>query len=81
VALTPKGAVEVADFQTAYDNSGNVTGEDGTKALSIEGKIGDIVRNAGFTLHYSGTRSFDERYRWQGNRFVLQGGKTQVPEC
>ena len=40
-----------------------------------------MLKNKGFTVHYSGTRSFEERYRWQGGKFELEGGKTQVPEC
>jgi len=75
--LTPHGPVELARIQTAYDDSG--AKEAG--AVSLDGRIADIVKGKGFTVRYGGTRSFVERYVRRGDRFVREGGKSQVPEC
>jgi hypothetical protein len=75
--LTPGGPKEVAAIRTLYDDQG--AKDQGGQ--SYEGKIGDIVKGKGFTVTFTGTRSFTERYERRGDRYVLIGGKTQVPEC
>jgi hypothetical protein len=75
--LTPRGPIELARIQTAYDDSGAKE----TGAQSIEGKIGEIAKGKSFVVRYGGTRSFVERYVRRGDRFVREGGKSQVPEC
>lgn len=74
--LRPDGPVEVASIHSGYDNGGAVEGA----VTSAEGKIVDVVRNKGFTVRYTGSMAFDERYVWRDGRFVLDG-KSRVPEC
>ena len=74
--LQPKGPVALASIQTSYDNSGAV--ESGGQ--SIEGRITDVDKGAGFAVAYGGTKSFTERYVRQGDKFVRQGA-TALPSC
>ncbi|MES2442064.1 MAG: hypothetical protein V4574_04475 [Pseudomonadota bacterium] len=77
IELRPEGPAEVADIPTVYDNAGAV--EQGGEA--IEGKIAGIVKGKGFTVRYTGSRRFEERYLRVGNRFELQGGPSRMPSC
>lgn len=77
VALGPDGPAEVVSFPSLYDDSGAV--ED--KAQSIRGKIATIRKGRDFTVKFEGTRSFAERYVWQGGKYQREGGESQVPTC
>lgn len=77
IELRPEGPMVVAEVNDAYDDGGAV--ESG--AQSIEGKIGDIVKGRSFTMHYSGTSRFDERYVRQGGKYAVQGGPSRMPTC
>jgi len=81
IALQPNASAEVASFQTYYSNSGDIADDWGPGAKSVEGKIREIAKGRGFTIGYSGSRIFEERYRLRNGKFELEGGKTQVPEC
>ncbi|MEN3745631.1 hypothetical protein TPR58_00520 [Sphingomonas sp. HF-S3] len=74
--LRPDGPAEVASIRSAYSNGGAVEGV----ATSAEGKIVDIVRGKGFTMRFTGSMTFDDRYVWRDGRFVLDG-KSRLPEC
>ena len=75
VELTARGPIEAASIQTVYDDGGaRQPGE------SYQGKIGEIVKGKGFTVAFTGTRSFAEHYVRQGDRFVPQG-KSRLPAC
>lgn len=75
--LTPRGPVELASIRTGYDDSGAKA----QGATSLEGTIGGIAKGKGFLVRYSGTRSFAERYRRKGDRFVPEGGASRAPSC
>ncbi len=77
VALNPEGPKEVASFQSVYSNGGAV--ED--NAQTIEGKIADIHKGQDFTVKFTGTRSFAERYLWKDGKYQREGGESQVPTC
>lgn len=77
VALLPEGPKEVASFPSLYDDGGAV--ED--KAQSIQGKIADIRKGQGFTVKFTGTRAFAERYVWRGGKFQREGGESRIPTC
>jgi hypothetical protein len=77
IELQPGGPALVAEIHDGYDNGG--AAESG--AQSIVGKIADVVKGKGFTMRFSGTRSFAERYTKRGGRYVIEGGPSQLPEC
>ncbi|MFA5968899.1 MAG: hypothetical protein WC816_06610 [Sphingomonas sp.] len=70
--LQPGGPVELVSFMDSYDDAGGVS--DGDDAISIEGKIADIVPGKSFRVHFSGTRTFDALYVRHGDKYDLQGG-------
>ena len=74
--LRPDGPATIAEIQTVYDDSG--AKPDG--AQTYQGEITDIARGQGFTVHYTGTRSFDDRYVMRGGRYMLQGTSV-LPSC
>lgn len=76
--LRPEGPAEVATVRTIYDNSGAAI--DGDSPVTIEGKIVNIRKGAGFDVRYAGTRSFTDHWVRRGGKYVLQG-KSQLPEC
>ncbi len=77
VELRPDGPATVASVPMVYDDSGMVE----ESPQSLEGEITDIVQDRSFTVRYKGTRSFAERYVRRGDRFVPEGGESQVPGC
>lgn len=78
VELRPEGVATVATFQDSYSNDGAADGD----ADRIEGKIRDIVPNRSFTVHFTGTRTFDRRYVRVGDRYRLVGGADdRLPQC
>jgi hypothetical protein len=77
VELRPNGPARLASITTTFDDSGM----EQDSPQSLTGSIADIVRDRSFTVHYEGTRSFAERYVRRGDRFVLEGGESQIPGC
>jgi hypothetical protein len=77
VELRPNGPASLASITTIFDDSGM----EQDSPQSLTGSIIDIVRDRSFTVKYEGTRSFAERYVRRGDRFVLEGGESQVPGC
>lgn len=76
VELRPEGPMKVGDFQSFCASQA----EPGPNRRWWEGKVVDIERNKAFTVRYTGSMAFDERYVWRDGRFVLDG-KSRVPEC
>lgn len=70
VELAPDGPKTVARFQSAYSNKGAVT-DDGT---DVSGKIAQVTPGESFTVHFSGSRSFDATYKLVNGKYVLEGG-------
>ncbi|WP_219237043.1 hypothetical protein [Stakelama flava] len=70
VELTPQGPLTVARFQNAYSNKGAVT-DDGT---NITGTIAQVTPGQAFTVHFTGSRSFDATYKLINGKYALQGG-------
>lgn len=77
--LRPAGPVELATVPLAYDDAGAKT--DGAAAVSIDGKILNVVRNQSFDVVYSGSRAFSEHYVRSGDRFSVAGGKSTMETC
>lgn len=76
-ALRAGGPVELATVRTSYDNGGAA---DGDAAVSIEGKITNVVPGRSFDVAYTGTRSFTETYLFDVSRYELQG-ESQLEQC
>lgn len=75
--LTPAGPVEIASFPVRYSNSGAV--EKGV--VTLDGRIVAAERGRSFTISYSGTQSFEERYvKGSEGKYAL-AGKSRVPGC
>ena len=77
IELRPNGPAPLASIITTFDDSG-MTEE---SPQSLTGSFADIVRDRSFTIRYGGTRSFAERYVRRGDRFVFEGGESQIPGC
>jgi hypothetical protein len=77
IELRPNGPASLASIVTTFDDGGMT--EDTPQ--SLEGSFADIVRDRSFTVRYKGTGSFAERYVRRGDRFVLEGGESQIPGC
>ncbi|TGX53652.1 hypothetical protein E5A73_12590 [Sphingomonas gei] len=77
IELRPTGPASLASIPTLFDDSGMA--QDNPQSLT--GSLTDIVRDQSFTVRYAGTRSFAERYVRRGDRFVLEGGESQIPGC
>ncbi len=74
--LRAEGPATIAEIQTVYDDSGaKLEG-----AQTYEGEITDIAKGQGFTVRYTGTKSFDDRYVMKDGRYVLQGN-SPLPAC
>ena len=75
--LTPSGPVEIASIPIHYSNGGAV--EKGVK--QFDGRITAAEKGRSFTVTYTGSRSFSERYqRGADGRYTL-AGKSKVPGC
>ena len=74
VVLTPNGPVET-DVSLSGSNDG--FGE----TYSYEGKITNIIKNSGFDVRVTGTRSFSEHYNYKNGQFKLKTGVSQIPGC
>jgi hypothetical protein len=77
--LRPGGPVELATVPLSYDDSGAKTDDSG--AMSIDGKILNIVKNQSFDVVYSGSRAFSDHYVRSGDRYSVAGGKSTMESC
>ncbi|PEQ11461.1 hypothetical protein B2G71_16650 [Novosphingobium sp. PC22D] len=72
--LRPDGPVEVANFESAFDNSGAKP----DAPTAITGEIGAINADNSFTVDFTGSRSFSALYlRQPDGTYQVQGGKEQ----
>jgi hypothetical protein len=74
--LRPERPVQSGLVRTIMSNDSGY-GE----ADQIEGHIKNIQRGHSFDVAYTGTRNFTEHWLYRGDRFVLQGGPTKMPQC
>ena len=74
VVLTPSGPKET-DVSLSSSNDG--FGE----PYVYEGKITNIIKNSGFDVQVTGTRSFSEHYSYKNGQFKLTTGASQIPGC
>jgi Short C-terminal domain len=78
--LRPGGPAELATVPLAYDDSGAKGDE--AQAVSIEGKILNVVKNQSFDVVYSGSRAFSEHWvRGSGGGYSVAGGKSAMETC
>jgi Short C-terminal domain len=77
--LRPDGPAEVARVPLAYDDKG--AKEDEADAVSIDGKILNVVKNQSFDVVYSGSRAFSEHYVRSGDRYAVAGGESTMRTC
>jgi hypothetical protein len=47
----------------------------------MDGHIKNIRKDRSFDVMYTGTRNFTEHWLYRGDRFVLEGGPTKMPQC
>jgi hypothetical protein len=78
--LTADGPVQSGPIPISYRSKG------GLKSLlmgetNLTSRAGNIAKDVSFDVVYSGTDAFTETWTRQGDRFVLQGGQTKVPQC
>lgn len=72
------GPREVAEIPVGYSNASGMGGAD--DGAQIEGRIRNVRPNESFEVAYSGTRSFVERWLFQGGRWAPERA-TQLPSC
>lgn len=73
--LRPDGPAEIASIPIAYSNASR---DDGA---TLEGRITAAERGRSFTVSYTGSRRFSERYvRRDDGRYTLEG-RSQVETC
>jgi hypothetical protein len=77
--LRPAGPIEVARVPLSYDDKG--AKEDEAEAVSIDGKILNVVKNQSFDVVYSGSRAFSEHYVRSGDRYAVAGGESTMETC
>jgi hypothetical protein len=78
--LTADGPVQSGPIPTYYKNSGGLRGLLGGET-EITGHAGNIQKDVSFDVVYSGDKELTETWVKQGNRFVPQGGASQVQQC
>ena len=77
--LTPKGPVEIAVFPVHYSNSGAAA--DGQAIIDLDGRIIAAEKDKSFTVRYTGSKAFTERYViGSDGRYALEGA-TKLPAC
>lgn len=73
--LRPTGPVEITSIPIAYSDASRDNG------TTLEGRITAAERGRSFTVSYTGSRSFSERYvRRDDGRYTLEG-RSQVETC
>jgi len=75
--LTPEGPVEIASIPSHYSNGGAVD----TGATDLTGRITAAQKGRSFTVTYTGSATFSERYvRAADGRYTVSG-QSRVPTC
>lgn len=75
--LTPNGPLEIARIPIHYSNGGAVE----TGVTELTGRITTAQKGRSFTVSYTGSKAFSERYvRGADGRYTVSG-KTRVPTC
>jgi len=75
--LGPKGPVDIAGIPVSYSNSGATE----KSAIELEGEITAAEKGRSFTVTYTGSKTFSERYeRGADGKFHIVG-KSRMPEC
>jgi hypothetical protein len=74
--LRPERPVQSGLIRTTMSNNSGFGEPD-----QIEGHVSNIQKNRSFDVQYTGTRHFTERWIYRGDRFVLKGGETKMPQC
>jgi hypothetical protein len=77
--IGPQGPTPLAAIPLSYSNAGAET--DPANAVTLRGKVANVVKGQSFDVAYTGTQSFTEHYVRTPSGFTLEGGKTQVPSC
>ena len=77
--IGPQGPAALAAIPLSYSNAGAET--DPASAVTLRGKITNVVKGQSFDVAYTGTQSFTEHYVRTASGFALESGKTQVPSC
>jgi|GEM_PF-404115 len=77
--LTPGGPVEIATFPVHYSNSG--ASADGQKLVKVDGRIISAQKDKSFTVHYTGSKAFSERYVVGSDGRYAVEGVTHFPKC
>ncbi|MFT3968506.1 MAG: hypothetical protein QM690_21780 [Sphingobium sp.] len=72
--LTPAGPVELVTYQDSYSDGGAVEDD----SSDIDSRIVKVDRGRAFTVHFSGTRTFDAVYERHGNKYELLGGDAHM---
>jgi hypothetical protein len=78
--LTAAGPVQSGPIPTYYKSSGGLKGLLGGDT-EITGHAGNVQKDVSFDVVYSGDKALTETWVKQGDRFVPQGGASQVPRC
>lgn len=76
--LRPEGPVEIADVPVYDSNSGYA---EGGEAVTMKGKLANIVKNRSFDVHYSGSRSLIAHYEREGMRYARRGDQVPLAAC
>lgn len=80
--LRPGGPAQLARVPLAYDDRGAKEEEEEADAVSIDGRILNVVKDQSFDVVYSGSRSFSEHYVRSANGYaVAGGGKSTMATC
>jgi hypothetical protein len=77
--IGPQGPTPLATIPLSYSNAGAES--DPASAVTLRGKVANVVKGQSFDVAYSGTQSFTEHYVRTPAGFTLESGKTQVPSC
>ncbi|WP_196258156.1 hypothetical protein [Pelagibacterium limicola] len=77
--LTPAGPVEIASIPVYYSNEG--AAEDGADVVTLNGHIVGAREGQSFTVRYSGTGSFNERYVRHADGSYHPVEPSRMPQC
>lgn len=75
--LTPDGPAQIASIPAYYSNGGAVE----TGASDLTGRITAAQKGHSFTVTYTGSKSFSERYVRGSDGTYKVSGKSRVPTC
>ncbi len=76
--LTPSMPIERAGFDSGYSNGGAAVTKQ--KLKNIDGVITAAVPDVSFTVNFTGTHKFTQKWQLKEKEYILNG-KNKVPEC